>query len=152
MQKFNNKNKVNHKILNFKAIFLNWIRSDYKLLTINYKLHMASRTNKQWIAKKKAVQSKQANRLKWMKKFEYPKRKLTLEEAKDLWVIGIWVNPKWHEYNRFLRWRKMCRETRLRMDPDGYRYIRTPAGWSEMVEVWVSGRSRSKLKKNVGTR
>jgi hypothetical protein len=26
---------------------------------------MASRTNKQWIAKKKAIQSKQANRLKW---------------------------------------------------------------------------------------
>jgi len=44
---------------------------------------MASRTNKQGIAKKKAQQSKQANRLKGMKRFEYPKRKLTLEEGKD---------------------------------------------------------------------
>lgn len=113
---------------------------------------MASRTNKQWIAKKKAIQSKQASRLKWLKRFEYPKRKLTLEEAKDLWVIWIRVNPKWHEYNRFLRGRKMCRETRLRVDPDGYRYIRTPAGWSEMVEVPVSGRSRNKLRKNTTSR
>lgn len=138
--------------MNFKAIFLNWKPSDYKLLTINYKLLMASRTNKQWIAKKKAQQSKQANRLKGMKRFEYPKRKLTLEEAKELWAVWIWINPKWREYNRFLRWRKMCRETRLRMDPDGYRYIRTPAGWSEMVEVGISGRSRSKLKKNTSSR
>lgn len=113
---------------------------------------MASRTNKQWIAKKKAQQSKQANRLKGMKRFEYPKRKLTLEEAKDLWAVWIRINPKWREYNRFLRWRKICRETRLRMDPDGYRYIRTPAWWSEMVEVWVSWRSRNKLRKNTSSR
>lgn len=113
---------------------------------------MASRTNKQGIAKKKAVQSKQASRLKWLKRFEYPKRKLTLEEAKDLGAVWVWTNPKWREYNRFLRWRKICRETRLRMDPDWYRYIRTPAGWSEMVEVPVSGRSRNKLRKNTSTR
>ena len=41
---------------------------------------MASRTNKQWIAKKKAQQQKQASRMKWLKRFEYPKRKLDLEE------------------------------------------------------------------------
>jgi hypothetical protein len=29
-----------------------------------------------------------------MKRFEYPKRKLTLEEGKDLGAIGIYTNPK----------------------------------------------------------
>lgn len=43
---------------------------------------MASRTNKQGIAKKKAQQQKQASRLKGAKRFDYPRRKLDLEEAK----------------------------------------------------------------------
>lgn len=109
---------------------------------------MASRTNKQGIAKKKAQQSKQASRLKGMKRFEYPKRKLTLEEWKDLWAIGVWKNPKGRDYHRFLRWRKICWETRLRLDPDGYRYIRTPSGWSEMVTAPMSGWTRTKMRKN----
>jgi hypothetical protein len=113
---------------------------------------MASRTNKQWIAKKKSQQQKLANRLKWGKKFEYPKRKLTLQEAKELWVVWVWTNPKWHEYSRFLRWRKVCRDTRLRTDIDGYRYIRTPAWWSEMVEIPASWRTRTKLRKNTSSR
>lgn len=45
---------------------------------------MASRTNKQGIAKKKAQQQKQASRLKGAKRFDYPRRKLDLEEAKML--------------------------------------------------------------------
>jgi hypothetical protein len=107
-----------------------------------------ARTNKQGIAKKKAIQSKQANRLKWMKRFEYPKRKLTLEEGKDLGAIGIYTNPKWNEYHRFVRWRKICRETRLRIDPDWFRYIRTPSGGSEMVSAPMSGWTRTKMRKN----
>ena len=83
---------------------------------------MASRTNKQGIAKKKAQQAKQASRVRGARRFDYPKRKLELEEAKE----GA-------TYNRFLRGRKVCWETRLRTDPDGYRYIRTPAGASEIV-------------------
>ena len=110
---------------------------------------MASRTNKQGIAKKKAQQSKQASRLKGMKRFEYPKRKLTIEEAKDLWAVGVYKNPKGHDYNRFLRGRKICRERRLRTDPDGYRYIRTPSGGSEMVQAPMSGWTRSRMRKNV---
>jgi hypothetical protein len=109
---------------------------------------MASRTNKQWIAKKKAQQSKQANRLKWMKRFEYPKRKLTLEEGKDIWAIWVYTNPKWRDHHRFIRWRKICWETRLRIDPDWYRYIRTPSGGTEMVEAPMSGWTRTKLRKN----
>ena len=110
---------------------------------------MASRTNKQGIAKKKAQQQKQANRTKGSRRFEYPKRKLTLEEAKELGVVGGKANPKWHEYNRFLRGRKICWETKIRIDPDGHRYIKTPAGGSEMVEAPVSGRTRVKLHKTV---
>lgn len=45
----------------------------------------------------------------------------------------MYTNPKGATYNRFLRGRKVCWETRLRTDPDGYRYIRTPAGASEIV-------------------
>ncbi len=108
-----------------------------------------ARTNKQGIAKKKAIQSKQANRLKGMKRFEYPKRKLTIEEAKELWAVGVWKNPKGRDYNRFLRGRKICWETRLRTDPDGYRYIRTPSGGSEMVQAPMSGWTRTKMRKNV---
>lgn len=99
---------------------------------------MASRTNKQGIAKKKSQQQRQATRLRGCKKFEYPKRKLTMDEAKELGVVGVYNNPKGREYNRFLRGRKICRETRLRTDPDGYRYIRTPSGGSEMVDAPMS--------------
>ncbi|MDD3262344.1 MAG: hypothetical protein PHR61_00705 [Candidatus Absconditabacteria bacterium] len=107
-----------------------------------------ARTNKQGIAKKKAIQSKQANRLKGMKRFEYPKRKLTLEEGKDFGAIGVYTNPKGHDYHRFLRGRKVCWETRLRLDPDGFRYIRTPSGGSEMVVAPMSGWTRTKMRKN----
>jgi hypothetical protein len=110
---------------------------------------MASRTNKQGIAAKKAQQAKQARRLKGAKRFDYPKRKITLEEGKELGVIGVWTNPKGREYHWFLRGRKICRETRLRVDADGFRYIRTPSGGSEMVEVAVAGWVRTKLRKAV---
>ena len=110
---------------------------------------MASRTNKRWIAAKKAQQQKQAKKFKWLKRFEYPKRKLDLEDAKEIWVVWVSKNPKGGEYHRFLRWRKVCRETRLRVDPDGYRYIRTPSWWSEMVQIPVSGWLRTKLKKKL---
>jgi hypothetical protein len=110
---------------------------------------MASRTNKQGIAKKKAQQQKQATRLKGAKRFDYPKRKLDLNEGKERGVVGNMTNPKGNEYHRFLRGRKICRETKLRVDPDGYRYIKTPAGGSEMVFVPTSGRTRVKLRKSL---
>ncbi len=113
---------------------------------------MASRTNKQGIAKKKSQQQKQATRLKGMKRFEYPKRKITLEEGKDLGVLGIYTNPKGHDFNWFVRGRKICWETRLRTDPDGFRYIRTPSGASEMVIAPISGWTRTKMRKNTTQR
>ena len=108
-----------------------------------------ARTNKRWIAAKKAVQQKQAKKFKWLRRFEYPKRKLDIENAKEMWIIWVYKNPKWWEYNRFIKWRKVCRETRLRVDPDGYRYIRTPSWWSEMVQVPVSWWLRHKIKKSL---
>lgn len=108
-----------------------------------------SRTNKQGIAAKKAQQAKQAKRNKGAKRFEYPKRNLWLQEAKDLWVIGVSTNPKGREYHRFLRWRRICRETRLKIDPDGYRQIVLPSGSTDFVEVMMSGRVRSKLIKGM---
>ncbi|MCF7834851.1 hypothetical protein K9M48_02225 [Candidatus Gracilibacteria bacterium] len=109
---------------------------------------MASRTNKQGIAKKKSIQQKQANRLKGSKRFEYPKRKLDLEDSKEIGIVGVYTNPKGSTYNWFLKGRKICWETRLRVDPDGYRYIRTPSGGSEMVSVPISGWTRNKLRRN----
>lgn len=113
---------------------------------------MASRTNKQGIAKKKSQQQRQATRLRGNKRFEYPKRKLTMEEAKDLGVVGVVKNPKWRDYTRFLRGRKICWETRLRTDPDGYRFIRTPAGGTEVVDAPQSGRTRGKLRKSMSVK
>ncbi len=55
---------------------------------------MASRTNKKGIAQKKVQLQKQAKRLKGVKRFEYPKRKLDLEEAKELGIVGVAKNPK----------------------------------------------------------
>ena len=107
---------------------------------------MASRTNKQGIAKKKAQLQKQASRTKWTKRFEYPKRRLDLNDGKEWGAIGVMTNPKWNTYHWFLRWRKVCWETRLRVDPDGYRFIKTPSGGSEMVYVPASGWTRVRLR------
>lgn len=107
-----------------------------------------ARTNKRGIAAKKAVQQKQANRLKGGRRFEYPKRKVELDEAKEIGFIGAVTNPKGATYNRFLRGRKVCWETRLRTDPDGYRFIRTPSGGSEVVVAPMSGWISKKLRKN----
>ncbi len=109
---------------------------------------MASRTNKRGIAAKKAKLQKQASRLKGAKRFEYPKRKLDLEQWKEIGVIGVTTNPKGNTYHRFLKGRKICRETRLRVDPDGYRMIRTPSGWTDVVPVTVSGWVRGRLRRN----
>lgn len=57
------------KNLNFRYVFF-W--------------EMASRTNKQGIAKKKAQQAKQASRIRGAKRFDYPRRKLELDAAKEL--------------------------------------------------------------------
>lgn len=109
---------------------------------------MASRTNKQGIAAKKAQLKKQGARLKGARRFEYPKRKLDLQDAKDMGVVGVETNPQGRSFHWFLKGRKICRETRLRVDPDGRRYVKTPSGGSDFVEVPTSGWLRKKLVKN----
>ncbi|MBS8122184.1 hypothetical protein [Candidatus Vampirococcus lugosii] len=106
-----------------------------------------ARTNKKGIAAKKAQLAKQAGRLKGQKRFNYPKRNLSIELAKELSVVGAKMNPAGREYNWFLRGRKICWETGLRVDPDGYRLVRLPSGGLEFVEVPVSGWVRKKLRK-----
>lgn len=111
-----------------------------------------ARTNKRGIAANKAKSQKQAARLKGGKRFEYPKRKLTIEEGKELGIVGVVTNPKGHDYTRFLRGRKICRETRLRVDPDGYRYIKTPSGGGESVAVEINWWTRKKMIKSTRQR
>lgn len=122
------------------------------LMILDYIGSIMARTNKRGIAAKKAVAQKQAARLKGGRRFEYPKRKLELEEAKELGVIGTVTNPKGSTYNWFLKGRKICRETKLRTDPDGFRFIRTPNGGSDVVNVTLSGRTAKKLRKNTRKR
>ena len=93
---------------------------------------MASRTNKQGIASKKAQLRKQ--------------------DAKDMGVVGVETNPRGHGFHRFQKGRKICRETRLRVDPDGFRFVKRPSGGSDFVEVPTSGWLRKKLVKNTTKR
>lgn len=109
---------------------------------------MASRTNKKGIAQKKAQLERQAKRLKGAKRFDYPKRNLGIDMAKEISVIGAQTNPKGNTYYRFLKGRKICWETRMRMDPDGYRLVKLPSGGMDFREVMMSGRARKKLMKN----
>lgn len=110
-----------------------------------------ARTNKQGIAAKKAQQAKQAKRASGTKRYDYPKRNISLQDAKDMGFVWVVSNPKWREFHRFLKWRKVCRETRLRIDPDGYRMVILPSWWSEMVQVMQSWRVRWKLIKNISS-
>ena len=106
-----------------------------------------ARTNKQWIAQKKAKLQKVAARNRGQKRFEYPKRKLSIDEGKEIGAIGAKTNPKGRTFNWFLRGRKICYETRMRVDPDGYRLVKLPSGGLEFVEISLSGRGRKKMIK-----
>ena len=72
---------------------------------------------------------------------------LNLEEAKELWIVWAKTNPKGNTYHRFLKWRKICWETRLKVDPDGYRLTKLPSGGLEFVEMPIGGWLRKKLVK-----
>jgi hypothetical protein len=110
---------------------------------------MGGRTNKQWIASKKAQQAKQANRTRWTKRFEYPKRNIDIDEAMNQWVIWVQTNPRGNTFHRFLRWRKICWETRQRIDTDGYRVVRLPSGWVDYIQIMQSGWIRRRIMKTL---
>lgn len=113
--------------------------------TFSFFVWLMARTNKRGIAAKKAAAQKQAKRIAGSKRFDYPKKKLELQEAKDLNIVGVVTNPKGRTYHRFLKGRKICRETRLRVDADGYRYVVLPSWSTDIVEVPQSGWVRKKL-------
>ena len=106
-----------------------------------------ARTNKQGIAKKKAIQAKQANRIRGAKRFNYPKRNVSLEVAMQEGFVHEVKNPKGNVWHWFFRGRKICWETKLRTDPDGFRYVRSPSGGMLVVPVGQSGFVRRKLMK-----
>ena len=107
-----------------------------------------ARTNKKWIAAKKKQLQKQASRTKWARKFNYHKRKVSLDEAKNLWFVWAKTNPKWNTFHRFLKWRKICWETNLPIDSDWYALTKLPSGWLEFVERPIWWWLRKKLAKS----
>lgn len=130
----------------YQSVFLFFSIFNLYFIYIIYK-NMAGRTNKQGIAKKKALQAKQASRLRGAKRFDYPKRNLELQFAMEQGIVHEVKNPKGSTYHWYVRGRKICWETKLRTDPDGYRYIRTPSGGMNVVQAPYSGYIRRKLSK-----
>ncbi len=110
---------------------------------------MASRTNKQWIAKKK----KQLEKLKilkvWAKRWLKFKN-LSEEEKLEKGLIFDLVNPKNNKFTRDKSWRKIiCLQTGLREDTDWYRLIFLPNS-SEVKYVYkgISSALRKKINKS----
>ncbi len=89
-----------------------------------------ARTNKQWIAKKKAQQAKQ-------KLLAWPKTRSNEGLKRE------YTNPKWSTYIWFMRsWKRVCDRTSCREDPDGYRLRRKPSG-GEPTFVEIGRQSRA---------
>lgn len=110
---------------------------------------MASRTNKQWIFKKK----QQLEKLKSLKKTwqRYLKnRNLSEEEKISKWLIFELENPKWHKFFRDKSWRKIiCKYTWLREDPDWYRMVfRANSQEAIFKHTWANARLRKFLRKS----
>jgi len=82
---------------------------------------MASRTNKQWILKKKQQLEKLKILKKWWKRY-FKNKNLSQEDKINYWLIFELENPKWNKYVRDKSWRKiLCVLTWLREDSDLYR-------------------------------
>jgi len=110
---------------------------------------MASRTNKQWIAKKK----KQLEKLRMLKvwwKRRLKNKNLSEEEKIEKGLIFEMVNPKSHKFTRDKSGRKViCLQTWLREDYDWYR-LRFKPNSSEVFYVykWITSALRRKLNRN----
>lgn len=110
---------------------------------------MATRTNKQWILKKK----QQLEKLKSLKKNwqRYLKNKNFSEEEKiSRWLIFDLENPRWHNFTRDKSGRKIiCKYTWLREDPDWYRMIfRANSQEAIFNHTWMNSRLRKFLRKS----
>ncbi len=110
---------------------------------------MGGRTDKQWIRQRRQQLKKQKKKIrsKWEKRFKYPKRKLSLEKAKSLGIVGAKKNPAGNTYHWYLKWRKVCWETGIRVDPNGYRLFKPPSGSGyDFKKVQLTGRKKRKLR------
>ncbi len=111
---------------------------------------MASRTNKQWIAKKK----KQLEKLKILKvwsKRRLKNKELSEEEKIEKWLIFELINPKNHKFTRDKSRRKViCLQTWLREDTDWYRLRFKPNSSEVYYEFkWITTALRKKLNKTI---
>ncbi len=81
-----------------------------------------TRTNKRGIAKSKQMQSKKGKKQKADDMQSYYK-KIASQKIEDLKLNGLAkevVNPLGRAYFWFTRWRKVCLNTKLKFDPDGF--------------------------------
>jgi len=94
-----------------------------------HKSKQVARTNKMWILKKKQQQAKQKS-VSWEK------------TRSNEWMRRNYENPKWHEYEWFVRsGKRICDVTSCREDPDGYRLRRKPSWWEPtFVDYGMSSR------------
>ena len=113
---------------------------------------MASRTNKQWILKKKQQLEKLKILKKWWKRY-LKNKNLSEEEKRNSWLVFELQNPKWYKYIRDKSGRKViCTLTWLREDADWYRLVFKPnSNEVNYTYTWFPSRLRrfiNKSKKN----
>ena len=111
---------------------------------------MASRTNKQWIAKKKKQLEKLRALKVWAKRW-LKNKNLSEEEKIEKWLIFDLQNPSGKKYSRDKTGRKViCIQTWLREDFDWYR-LRFKANSSEVLyyKSWINSRLRRKIRKAI---
>jgi len=110
---------------------------------------MVSRTNKQWIFKKKQQLEKLKILKKWWKRYMKNKN-LSEEEKRNNWLVFELQNLKWNKYIRDKNWRKIiCKNTWLREDLDGYRLIfKANSNEVSYVYSWIKSSLRKFINKN----
>ena len=81
-----------------------------------------TRTNKRGIAKSKQQQSKKGKKQKCDDMQGHFKKiaSMKLDDLKLNWLAKEVVNPLWRAYFWFTKWRKVCLDTKLKFDPDGF--------------------------------
>lgn len=110
---------------------------------------MASRTNKQWILKKKQQLEKLRVLKKWWKRY-FKNKNLSEEEKRTNWFVFELENPRWNKYIRDKSGRKViCILTWLREDLDWYRLLfKANSNEVNYNYTWFSSMLRRFINKN----
>ncbi len=82
-----------------------------------------ARTNK----KKQRENKKRASNTPTLR-FKNPRQRLSLTEAKERGIVVPRKNPDGHIFHWFVKGRKACYETKMKFDPDGYRFYKNDGG------------------------